>query len=147
MGRMVSSRGSGYGTLTKALPPADSEIRPALRARLLATYADESDTIFLEELGVCRGTVRIDLAVVNGTLHGYEIKSDRDSLDRLPGQIDLYGRVLDQATLVVGERHLTDAIQMVPAWWGVLRVVAAPGGPKLVTHRRGRANRGRDARS
>ena len=41
---------------------------------------DGKGKIDVEELGVCRGRVRVDVAVVNGTLHGYEIKSDRDSL-------------------------------------------------------------------
>jgi hypothetical protein len=135
------------GMLKRALPPADSEIRPVLRARLLVAHAGEPDTVFLEEMGLCRGRIRVDLTVVNGILHGYEIKSDRDSLDRLPNQVDLYGRVLDRATLVVGERHLEDAIQMVPSWWGVLRVQATRGGPKLVMHRRSRENRDREARS
>lgn len=132
---------------TKASPPADSEIRPVLRARLLAAHADQPDTVLLEEMGLCRGRVRVDLAIVNGTLHGYEIKSDRDRLARLPSQVVLYGRIFDLATLVVGERYLEDAMKMVPSWWGIIRVEAAPGAPKLIMHRRGRSNQDRDARS
>ena len=48
--------------------------------------------MILDELGICRGRVRIDLTVVNGLLHGYEIKSERDTLARLETQADLYGR-------------------------------------------------------
>ena len=48
--------------------------------------------------------VRIDIAVVKGALHGFEIKSDFDNLKRLARQVDLYSQVLDRATLVVGER-------------------------------------------
>ena len=67
----------------------------------------------VDELGVCRGQVRIDVAVVNGRFHGYEIKSDRDSLRRLDGQVDLYSKVLDRATIVVGDRHFTEALNTV----------------------------------
>src|SRR5262245_26146770 len=59
----------------------DAEIRHALRAYLRARYADKPGTAILDELAICRGQVRVDLAVVNGSVHGYEIKSDRDTLD------------------------------------------------------------------
>lgn len=124
----------------------DAEIRLALRARLLVDQG-EGEAMVIDELGVCRGQVRIDLAVVNGVLHGYEIKSDRDSLRRLEGQIELYSKVLDRVTLVVGDRHLAKAVNIVPCWWGVLRVHANQNGPRFKTVRRERKNPCRDARS
>lgn len=60
------------------------------------------------------------MAVVNSSFEGYEIKSDRDSLRRLERQVALYSKVLDRATIVVGERHLSSSLDMVPDWWGVL---------------------------
>jgi len=125
----------------------DSDIRPALRAWLKVKHAREADTIVLEELGVCRGKVRVDLAVVNGLLHGYEIKSDCDSLRRLVAQEELYSRVLDRATLVVGERHLPEALEMVPTWWEILRIEPVSGLPRFKTVRQGRRNPGQDPRS
>ncbi|MDA8118743.1 MAG: sce7726 family protein, partial [Gammaproteobacteria bacterium] len=74
------------------------------------------DTVVLDELGICRGEVRVDVAVVNGEIHGYEIKSDRDSLRRLASQVELYSKVLDQATLVAGERHFDAAAALLPEW-------------------------------
>src|SRR5208283_5148275 len=88
----------------------DAGLRPALRSRILAYQDATTDTVIIEELGICRGRVRIDMAIVNGLFHGYEIKSDRDSLSRLFGQIDLYGKVLDRATLVVGDHHIVEAL-------------------------------------
>ncbi len=126
---------------------SDSQVRPALRSHLLSAHVREADTVIIEELGVCRGQVRIDLAVVNGLLHGYEIKSDRDSLRRLSGQTDYYGRVLDRATLVVGDRHLTAALDIVPAWWGVLCIRPTLDGIQFKVLRRGRKNPRREARS
>ena len=91
-------------------------------------HEGEEDVVFMEELGLCRGEVRVDVAVVNSALHGYEIKSDRDSLRRLSNQVVLYGRVLDRATLVVGERHADDASALVPEWWALLRARVTSAG-------------------
>lgn len=125
----------------------DAEVRPALRSLLRAEYAGEADSVFLEELGFCGGRVRIDLAVVNGRIHGYEIKSDRDTLERLDGQLEIYNRVLDRATLVVGERHVNAAKALLPRWWGLLRIDAGPAEPRFTTIRRGHRNPRRQART
>jgi len=60
------------------------------------------------------GDARIDLAVVNGKLHGYEIKSDADTLKRLPAQAEVYSAVFDLVTIVVGEHHLDTVRAIVP---------------------------------
>jgi len=128
--------------------PGDSEIRSALRSWLLGRHANERESVLLEELGICRGRVRIDLAVVNGSFHGYEIKSDRDSLRRLERQAEIYSQVLDRVTLVVGESHLREALPMVPTWWALLRVEQAPNSElRFRSVRRGRTNPRRDPRA
>src|SRR5262245_54428221 len=133
--------------MLKAGMLADSDIRPALRRYVRAVHPHESGTVLLEELGVCRGQVRVDLAAINGAIHGYEIKSDRDSLRLLAGQVEVYGRVLDRATLVVGARHVDEAMSIVPSWWGVLLVAPTATGPAFVPRRRDRLNRSRDPRA
>ena len=126
---------------------SDADIRPVLRHRVLSSHASESDPVLLEELGLCRGLVRVDLALVNGLIHGFEIKSERDSLRRLMGQADLYSKVLDRITLVTAERHLDAAVNVVPDWWGILRVTASPRGcVRIATVRRGRRNPSPDPR-
>lgn len=130
----------------KVIGLGDSAIRASLRSRLLGQHGQNADTVLIEELGLRRGQVRIDIAVVNGLLHGYEIKSDRDSLRRLGTQVDIYGKVLDQATLVVGDRFLAEALDIVPAWWGVLHVRPTPRGMQFRTVRRPRRNPQRDPR-
>lgn len=129
------------------LPPSDADIRGVLLARLRERHSKETSVAFLEELGLCRGQVRVDVAVVNGSIHGYEIKSDRDSLRRLAGQAAVYGMVLDRATLVVGTKHVADAVAAVPTWWEV-EVVEAHGPDLRVKRlRRGRKNPSRSARA
>jgi hypothetical protein len=97
----------------------DPQIRGLLRKQLDAEHFGDPETVVAEELGVLHGSSRIDLAVVNETLHGYELKSDRDSLRLLRGQVDSYCAVFDLVTLVVGERHLLSALDLIPHWWGV----------------------------
>jgi hypothetical protein len=102
----------------------DKIIRRALHVLLdkeLARYRQRGHRAeIIEELGVHHGTARIDIALINGTMHGYEIKSDRDTLDRLPEQLDEFNTVFDKLTLVVGKRHLYQAMHIVPDWWGVV---------------------------
>jgi len=74
----------------------------------------------IEELGVQHGTARVDIAVVNGIMHGYEIKSDQDTLQRLPRQMEVFNSVFNKITLVVGKNHLYQAINIVPEWWGIM---------------------------
>ena len=97
----------------------DRELREALHHKLLKEHHGDTNTLVLDELGLRHGTCRVDIAVVNGYLHGYEIKSDADTLQRLPGQVSLYCAVLDRATLVVGEKHAEKAKAHLPDWWGV----------------------------
>lgn len=125
----------------------DAEIRSILRSRLSKKHDPTSRTVFIEELGLCRGQVRVDLSVVNGLLHGYEIKSDRDSFRRLRGQVELYGKVFDRATLVVGERHLDEALNNVPEWWGILLAHQSAKGLQLKTIRTPRSNPKKDPRA
>ena len=99
----------------------DPEIRTALLTRLKDEHDCDAETVLIEELGICQGMARIDLAVVNGVIHGYEIKSDRDSLRRLRKQVEIYNRVVDKATLVVGCTHLQESLELIPDWWGVLQ--------------------------
>lgn len=98
----------------------DSDIRAALCERLRREHEGDLDTLILEELGLCQHTSRVDVAVINGLISGYEIKSDRDTLARLDSQRQTYERALDRVTLVVGARHLEKARNAIPSWWGVI---------------------------
>lgn len=82
-------------------------------------YIGEEDTVVIDELDVCAGVSRADIAVVNGKLHGYEIKSKQDNLERLPGQIESYNKVFDTMTIVAYKGHLEKIKTIVPKWWGI----------------------------
>ncbi|MCF8078617.1 MAG: sce7726 family protein [Desulfobacterales bacterium] len=100
----------------------DIDIRAALHREIIPPFVAETFSVVIDELGICQGDARIDIAVINGSLHGFEIKSERDSLERLPGQVDQYSRVFDTVTLAISASHIEKAKDMVPAWWGLIRV-------------------------
>lgn len=105
----------------------DRDVRAALHSKVLNEHRRDGNTLVLNELGLRHGICRADIAVVNGLLHGFEIKSDADTLDRLPTQVQLYSEVFDKVTLVVGQRLVDEAMGMVPDWWGVKVAVSEKG--------------------
>lgn len=98
----------------------DIDLRNALKRKLRSCYADDPSTLIVDELGLRHGIVRVDVAVINGLIHGFELKSDRDTLQRLPRQMRVYNSVLDHMTLVVGQRYLDIATSLIPEWWGIM---------------------------
>jgi hypothetical protein len=86
------------------------------------------DAQVIEELGIERGSARIDLALVNGSLIGYEIKSDFDSLDRLANQMHAYHRVFDELSIVTTPQFVLQVEQLLPPWWGILQAVCNDDG-------------------
>ncbi len=97
----------------------DADVRVLLKD-YLATVNAGTDTVILDELGLCQGDVRVDVAAVNGELSGFEIKSPSDTLTRWPRQRRFYSRVVDRAWLVAAERALEKANP--PEWWGRIAV-------------------------
>lgn len=118
----------------------DADVRAAVREMLAVEHAGDADTKIVEEMGVWSGSVRIDVAVINGQLTGYELKSDRDTLDRLPAQAELYSRVFDKVCLVVGSRHAGKARRIVPRWWGVIVATTSKGAVRLNHAREAKPN-------
>ncbi|MFP2960297.1 sce7726 family protein [Myxococcus sp. 1LA] len=114
----------------------DIDVRNALWEQLRAAHAGEDDTRLLDEFGLEHGDVRVDVVVIDGEMHGYELKSERDTLTRLPRQVAAYGAALDRATLVVAEGHLAKASALVPEWWGLSIAHSVAGGAvRVEAHR------------
>ena len=119
-------------------------IRDALLATLHKQYP-AGEALTINELGIQQGTVRADVAVVNGILQGFEIKSDADNLLRLPNQIAAYDCVFDKSTLVVGEKYQQEAALRLPAWWGVIVATPHKSGIRLRKIQAAKRNPRRDA--
>jgi hypothetical protein len=126
----------------------ERDIRSTLRQGLMAACHNEPSTLIIDELGICSGVARVDMAVVNGELKGFEIKSDQDNLDRLPSQAHMYGKVFDTMTIVSGPRHLSKLESSIPDWWGIVAANPnASGKLELQTIRLEARNLGHDALS
>jgi hypothetical protein len=104
----------------------DIDVRSALHKKVFREHHDQPDTLVLNEFNVWYGTARVDIAVVNGRIHGYDIKSDCDTLNRLPEQARIYSNVFDRVTLVVGEAHVEKASGIIPGWWGIKVAFSVP---------------------
>jgi hypothetical protein len=77
----------------------------------------------IDEFWVPRTNERADLAAIGSRLWGFEIKTSRDTLRRLPRQVEAYNRLFDRCAIVVAERHLDTALALVPRWWGAAVVL------------------------
>jgi hypothetical protein len=98
----------------------DRDLRSAAHRKLLYHARACPDTLVVDELGISHGASRVDIAVINGHIRGFEIKAEADTLHRLPEQVVAYGQVVDYASLIVSDRHVADAIPLLPEWWGVV---------------------------
>lgn len=108
------------------------DVRQALhKTEVRRILEQEPASLVVDELGLFEGKYRIDVAVINGKLHGYEIKSRMDNLDRLPTQQESFSRIFDRMTLVADEKHVAKAVTIVPPWWGLIAVSFRDGAPYL----------------
>jgi len=102
---------------------------PEIRARL---YPLLLGGVHIDELPT--GSTRADVVhITEHFMHGYEVKGDGDTLQRVANQLRCYAEVYDFVTFVVTEKHLPKLLPLLPAWVGIL--VASPEGAGLRPHR------------
>ena len=107
---------------------------PEIRARL---YPLLLGGVVIDELPT--GTTRADVVhVTPAFMHGYEVKGDNDTLQRVENQLRCYAEVYDFVTFVVTEKHLAKLLPRLPEWVGVL--VAEATTTTLRPHRAARYN-------
>jgi len=106
----------------------DLEIRQNFHRKRLRRQHAQKDTLVIDELGLNHGKCRADIAVVNGHLIGYEIKSNNDSLRRLKDQIESYNAVFDKISVIVGDRYINSIQSHIPECWGVIGTIRGPRG-------------------
>lgn len=122
----------------------DLDIRLALLRYLKELHGADPSVRVVEEVCVCQGRSRVDLAVVGQELHGYEIKSQKDTLSRLAGQLEDYRAVFHEVTVVIGLKHLSGVLATLPSWCGVILAHRVAGEVTLEPFRPARANLHRD---
>jgi len=116
------------------------DIRRKLTATLEAEHGNDDNTLVIQELGVCEGRARVDIAVLNGSIQGFEIKSPDDTLARLPKQIEWYGLTFDTVTIVYSGRKDSTVEKAIPNWWGMIRAASLGGACHLFNVRDAKPN-------
>lgn len=106
----------------------DQEIRESFHRKKLHGAHLAQDTLVVDELGLKHGLGRADIAVINGQLIGYEIKSENDSLRRIPTQIENYSAIFDKAYVIAESPHLSGLEKLLPEWWGIVLANQGPRG-------------------
>jgi hypothetical protein len=109
----------------------DRDIRAYLYENYLLQYTEDRTARVVQEMGLSANAARIDIGVVNGQLVGYEIKSDRDNLDRLPQQLAVYNQIFDLITVVSGPKHQGKLETLLPAHCGLLVTQRGENGNEL----------------
>lgn len=104
----------------------DTEIRKAFHEKRLKKLRVHPETIIVDELGLAHAKSRIDIAVINGCIHGYEIKSALDTLDRLETQLEIYQQTLQRLTFVLSPKHVAAVMDRAPEWTGIIVATKGP---------------------
>lgn len=112
------SRCEGSGKETPVV--SEQTIRTFVKTQIPRLVRSSSRAFLIEEMEVCSGRARIDLAVIGDHLIGIEIKGPKDDVTRLPGQVKAYSQCFDLVVLVVHETLAQKAKALVPSWWGIV---------------------------
>ena len=117
------------------MPPVrDREIRVALRRWLQPQCGCNGRVI--EEFVLRDSGVRADVVLVNGALSAFEIKSEQDTLARLPKQQTAYAKCFDHVSLVTHPKHLDAARELIPRRWGIVLAEREYGGEVVLRSKR-----------
>ncbi|WP_050872384.1 sce7726 family protein [Comamonas testosteroni] len=100
------------------------EIKSLLQAKLASSQHGQG-AAFVSELFIDEFSRRADLVMANGKLSAFEIKSEKDSLDRLDGQLSTYVKLFEQVTVVCAERHQAGVQNLAPENVGIWLLTAA----------------------
>lgn len=101
-------------------PPTEQMIKGFVLDHLRAENPEWARSVVASEFCLGETGVRVDLAVLGAEFLGIEIKSELDSLKRLPMQIAAYKSYFDRVVLVVAACHVRHldwaALREVDVW-------------------------------
>ena len=95
-------------------------LRDVVKSEAPRLVRSRSRALLVEEMEVCLGRARVDLAVIADRLIGIEIKGPRDDVARLPHQALAYSKCFDRVVLLVDESLVDKARPLIPTWWGIV---------------------------
>ncbi len=115
-------------------------LRDFVKSEAPRLIRSRSRALLVEEMEVCLGRARVDLAVIADRLIGIEIKGPKDDVTRLPHQAHAYSRCFDRVVLLVDESLVDKARPLIPCWWGIVVAIHAQGEFEYHFERRPRPN-------
>lgn len=93
-----------------------------IRRVLLRELSKDEELEIYQEFVLPSSKARADIVTVGEIFTGYEIKSDKDSLQRLSTQIPEYDVYLEKNYIVVGEKYSSKIKDYIPEHWGIIVV-------------------------
>lgn len=96
------------------------------------------DAVVISEMVIANWSRRADIALANGRLYGFEIKSHFDTLKRLPGQVESFQAHFDKVIIVAASKFISAIERDYPSEIGILEVYESSGRAKIRQVRAGR---------
>ncbi|MCB8877661.1 sce7726 family protein [Acidisoma silvae] len=90
----------------------EGQIKARVLTELRALKRISKRSIIANEFALSKSLVRADLAILESKFIGIEVKSEKDTLRRLPSQIASYLRHFDWVILVVASKHAYKVIEL-----------------------------------
>ena len=109
----------------------EAPAKAALVQFLRDTEALTSTTAVAVELGLAKQSNRADLVIIGNGLHFYEVKSRRDTLTRLEGQLASYEASGDTVTVVAASKHINTVLSRVSSHVGILEILDFGGDTRI----------------
>jgi len=97
-----------------------------------------SDATIINEMVVANWSRRADLAIANGSLQAFEIKSDFDSLKRLDGQLKIFNSSFEKVTIVCAPKFTCEVSKRVSSDVGVVEFQSIDSGVRFKVIQKGR---------
>lgn len=97
-----------------------------------------SDATIINEMVVANWSRRADLAIANGHLQAFEIKSDFDSLKRLDGQLKIFNSRFEKVTIVCAPKFTCEVSKRVSSDVGVVEYQSNNRGVRFKIIQKGR---------
>lgn len=92
---------------------AEARLKAAVIDRLISSKIFDANSVLVSELTVANWAHRTDIVLANGKLWGFELKSERDSLSRLPTQIEAFSQHFEKFVVVVADKFEARAEKLV----------------------------------
>lgn len=124
-----------------------NRIRLQLRKHLEEAHQGGDRVVLIDEFALFGGQTRADLVALNGSLQGFEIKGESDTLARLRHQAKLYGKIFSHATLVTTPKHRSHCRRILPKWWGLWLAIDTDDGMRFEQVRTAQENAGQCSKS